>query len=92
MSRKYLLVCGVLAPFVYVGAVILGGLLRRDYSHSAHAISELIAAGAPNKLLLDMLFTFYDLLLAAFGAGLLLTAMASPEQHAKRSGTCYRHE
>jgi hypothetical protein len=28
MIRKYLLVCGVFAPLVYVGAVILGGLLR----------------------------------------------------------------
>jgi hypothetical membrane protein len=87
MSRKYLLVCGLLAPVVYTGAVILGGLLRPGYSHSAHAISELIAAGAPNKDVLNPLFTLYDLLLSAFGAGLLLTVMASPEQHGKRSGT-----
>ena len=62
MSRKYLLVCGVVAPLVYIGTVILGGLLRPGYSHVAQAISELMAAGAPNKLLLDTLFTLYDIL------------------------------
>jgi hypothetical membrane protein len=87
MSRKYLLVCGMLAPLVYVGAVILGGMLRPGYSHSAHAISELIAAGAPNSAVLNPLFTLYNFLLAAFGAGLLLTVKASPKQPGKRSGT-----
>jgi hypothetical membrane protein len=86
MSRKYLLVCGVLAPLVYVGAVIMGGLLRPGYSHVAHAISELIATGAPNTTLLNPLFTLYDLLLVAFGAGLLLTVMARSEQNGTRSG------
>jgi hypothetical membrane protein len=86
MSRKYLLVCGVLAPLVYVGAVILGGLLRPGYRHVAHAVSELIAAGAPNRLLLNPLFTLYDLLLAAFGAGLVLAVKVSPEQNGKRCG------
>jgi hypothetical membrane protein len=86
MMRKYLLLCGVLAPFIYVSAVILGGLLRPGYSHTTQAISELIAAGAPNTTLLIPLFTLYDLLLAAFGAGLLLTVMIRTEQHGKRSG------
>ena len=57
---------GCLPPLVYVGAVAIGGLLRPGYNHLAHAISELIAAGAPNKPLLNPLFTFYDILLAAF--------------------------
>src|SRR4051794_40781004 len=87
MSRKYLLACGMLAALIYVGTVILGGLLRPDYSHVAHAISELIAAGAPNTALLNPLFTLYDLLLAAFGAGLLLMIKASPEERGNRNGT-----
>jgi hypothetical membrane protein len=87
MSRRYLLICGLLAPLVYVGAVILGGLLRPGYSHVAHAISELIAAGAPNTTLLNPLFTLYDILLAAFGVGLLLTVRAHPEQRGMRSGS-----
>jgi len=87
MSRRYLLICGLLAPLVYVGAVILGGLLRPGYSHVAHAISELIAVGAPNTTLLNPLFTLYDILLAAFGVGLLLTVRAHPEQRGTRSGS-----
>jgi len=87
MRRSYLLLCGVLAPLVYVGAAILGGLLRPGYSHISHAISELIAAGAPNTTLLIPLFTLYDILLAGFGAGLLLAVMARPEQNGRRSGT-----
>jgi hypothetical protein len=87
MSRRYLLICGLLAPLVYVGAVILGGLLRPGYSHVAHTISELIAAGAPNTTLLNPLFTLYDILLAAFGVGLLLTVRAHPEQRGARSGS-----
>jgi hypothetical protein len=70
-----------------LGTVILGGLLRPGYSHVAHAISELIAAGTPNTALLTPLFTLYDLLLAAFGVGLLLTVKASEERQGVRSGT-----
>jgi hypothetical protein len=87
MSRRYLLICGLLGALIYVGAVILGGLLRPSYSHVAHAISELIAVGAPNKPLLNALFTLYDILLAAFGVGLLLTVMALPEQRGARGGS-----
>ena len=86
MSRRFLLGCGLLAPLVYVSTVILGGLLRLGYSHITHAISELIAAGAPNTTLLIPLFTLYDILLAAFGAGFLLNVLASPDARGRRSG------
>jgi hypothetical protein len=86
MRRSYLLVCGVLAPLVYVVAGILGGLLRPGYSQSVHAISELIARGAPNTSLLIPLFTLYDILLAAFGAGLLQTVNTYSEVRSRRSG------
>jgi hypothetical protein len=49
------------------------------------SISELIAVGAPHTSLLTPLFTLYDILLAAFGAGLLL-AVAHSEQPGTRSG------
>ena len=87
MRRKILLGCGLLAPPVYVGAVVIGGLLRPGYSHMAHAISELIAANAPNTALLVALFTLYDLLLAAFGVGLLLAVHACPATRSRRSGS-----
>jgi hypothetical protein len=66
---------------------MLGGLLRPGYSHISHAISELIAAGAPNTTLLIPLFTLYDILLAAFGAGLLLAVRAHSEKSGTRAGS-----
>jgi len=65
------MLCGVAAPLVYLVAVVLGGALRPDYSHLAQPVSDLIAVGAPNKRLLDALFTGYNLLTAALGVGLL---------------------
>ena len=69
--KKYLIFAGILAPIVYVTTVVIGGLLRPGYSHIAEAVSELVAAGAPNKPLLSSLFVLYNLLCAAFGVGVL---------------------
>jgi hypothetical membrane protein len=71
------MLCGVLAPVVYVATVILGGLLRPDYSQKAQAVSELIEAGAPNKDLLNPSFVLYNLLTGAFGLGLFMAVRAS---------------
>src|SRR5215217_5255982 len=70
--KKILMLCGVAATIIYVGTVILGGLLRPGYSHISIAISELVADGAPNRTLLSLLFLFYNLLLSLFGIGLFL--------------------
>lgn len=69
--KKLLILSGILAPIIYVGTVLLGGILRPGYSHLAEAISELVAAGAPNKPLLSSLFIVYNVLCSAFGIGLL---------------------
>jgi hypothetical protein len=74
-----LMLCGILAPIVYAAAVVLGGILRPGYSHISQFVSELIAAGAPNKSLLDPLFALYNLLTIAFGLGLVMTVRASSE-------------
>lgn len=66
MKRTYAL-SGILAPLFYVIAVIVGSLLRSDYSQVSQAISELIESGAPNKTLLDLLFIFYNALIIVFG-------------------------
>ena len=69
--KKLLILSGVLASILYVGTVILGGVLRPGYSHIAEAVSELVAAGAPNKPLLSSLFLVYNILCGAFGIGVL---------------------
>ncbi len=71
MKNKLLLGFGIIAPLVYIGTVIIGTWLRPDYSHATHAISELTVPGAPNKLLLDSLFSIYNLLLIGYAAGVL---------------------
>lgn len=71
MSKRIWLLGGVVAPIVYLIAVVLGGLIRPDYSHYSEAISELIASGAPNKALLDPLFVVYNLAALAFSFGVL---------------------
>ena len=70
--KKLLMLCGVSAAIIYIGTVILGGLLRPGYSHISMAISELVADGAPNRSLLSSLFVLYNALLTVFGIGLFI--------------------
>ena len=72
MRNKILFMCGMLAPVVYVGAVIVGGVRRPAYSHISQFASELIESGAPNKSLLNPMFALYNLLTIAFGLGLFV--------------------
>ena len=53
MMKKILMMCGLGAALIYTGTVILGGMIRPEYSHLKEAISELVADGAPNRLLLS---------------------------------------
>ena len=72
MRNKILMFSGILAPLAYALAVVVGGILRPGYSHITQYVSELIEAGAPNKAILDPLFTIYNTLTIAFGIGLFL--------------------
>ena len=76
--KKDLMLCGIAAAVLYVGTVILGGLLRPGYSHISMAISELVADGAPNRTLLSALFLLYNMLVSLFGVGLVLKANSQP--------------
>jgi len=87
MRHRLLMLCGILAPAVYVATVILGGILRLDYSQKAQAVSELIEAGAPNKWLLNPLFAIYNLLTGAFGLGLFMTVRASRQTERRLVGS-----
>lgn len=71
MKQRYLSMCGVVAPLLFVFTTILGGALRPGYSHLSDTISELFSPGSPNKLLLDSLHTVFALLLVCFGFGIL---------------------
>lgn len=70
MLRKILVICGLIAPVLYIATAIVGAACRPDdYSHIVNAISELISNGAPNKAILDIVFNIYNALLLAFAIG-----------------------
>ena len=67
MSKRWWLLGGVLAPLLYVTAVVVGGIITPGYSHMGNAVSDLMSAGAPNKGLMDPWFLAYNLLMIGFG-------------------------
>jgi hypothetical membrane protein len=79
MNQRFLSMCGVVAPVLFVFMTILGGAIRPGYSHISDTVSELFSPGSPNKLLLDTLFTIYALLLALFGIGVLQLVRGSKQ-------------
>jgi hypothetical membrane protein len=69
MKNKYLLICGIIASFLYIGADIFVSTQYPGYSYRDQAISELSAIGAPTKGLWTILLIVFDPLLVAFGLG-----------------------
>jgi len=66
-----LLVCGIISAYLYIATDIIGGLVYDGYSFVSQAISELSAVGAPSAPLVIPLLVVYNLLVLAFGVGVL---------------------
>ena len=62
-TRKFLLICGILASLLYLGTDTFAGMLYAGYNFKDQAISELLAIGAPTSWIVVTLFTLYDLFL-----------------------------
>src|SRR6185503_8638135 len=60
------IIAGILAPLVYLAAVILGGVLTPGYSHVAGPVGALIMTSAPAAFVLIPLFAIYNALLITF--------------------------
>lgn len=71
-------VCGIGAVAIYVGATVLGGMLDPAYSQVSRTVSELTAAGAPDRVLLAILYVGYNVLVAAFGYAIHRVAPQEP--------------
>lgn len=84
MNQRFLSLCGVIAPLLFVLMTFLGGALRPGYSHLSETISELFSPGSPNKPLLDALHTTYALLMTLFSIGVLQFVRSSGK--AERAG------
>ncbi len=69
-----LLACGIVSSLLYLFADLLGGLRYPGYSFTSQTISELVAAGAPTRGLVQPLLVAYDVLAVLFGVGVLWAA------------------
>ncbi len=69
MNQKTIVFCGLISPIIYLLATFIGGALRPGYSHIINTVSELMAPGSPNKLLMHVLFTLSAILSVIFGIG-----------------------
>jgi hypothetical membrane protein len=69
-----LLVCGILAAFVYIVTDVLGALRYPGYDFTSQGVSELMAVGAPTRNLVDSVFIVYGVLALAFAIGVLREA------------------
>jgi hypothetical protein len=73
-ARRVLLLCGILSALVYVAANVACSMAWKQYSSFSQTISELSAIDAPSRSVWIAFAIPYDLLLAAFGAGVWLSA------------------
>lgn len=72
--RRSLLICGILAPLLFVGSDIIAATRWEGYSYTAQSVSELRAIGAPTRSLLVPILFIYTLLELAFGVGVWISA------------------
>jgi len=77
MMRIVLLVCGLLIGPSYGLLYVLGGALRRGYSHLSNSVSELLSPGAPNRAGLAVIQGIYALLHVLFGLGVVASVRGS---------------
>lgn len=72
MPRKTLLACGVISSLLYIGTDLLAAARYPEYhDFFSQAISELTAVGAPTERAVEPLQILYDVLIIAFGVGVL---------------------
>ena len=74
MTRRLLLISGILSPILYAVSDFLAGLRWQGYSFRDQTISELGALGAPSRPLFAVLLLVVYALMVAFGLGVWRSA------------------
>jgi hypothetical protein len=74
MTRKILLICGIVSSLLYVATNVFVPMQWEGYSSASQTVSELSAIGAPTRPLWVPLGVAYTLLVAAFGWGVWASA------------------
>jgi hypothetical protein len=77
VTRRLLLVCGILSSLLYAGMNVFIPALWPDYSSAAQTVSELSAIGAPTRSIWVAFGLVYTLLVAAFGWGVLASGRSN---------------
>ena len=81
MSRKLLLVCGVLSSLLYIITDLLASAWYEGYSLIDQNYSELLATGAPTRPAMLLVSFAYNLLVATFAAGVWTAATPKRTAH-----------
>ncbi len=68
--QRFLAICGIIAPIIFIIIVMIASLLRPDYSHLINFVSELGAVGAPYAIIQRINFVLTGILIVAFTFGL----------------------
>ena len=68
--QKIYVICGMISPILYAMIWILGGILQPGYNHIRDDVSSLLAVGAPNKLLFDIMHITDVILMIIFSIAL----------------------
>jgi hypothetical protein len=65
-NQQLIALGGMIGPILYTLIWILGGILQPDYNHIRDDVSSLMAVGAPNKRLFDVMQLFNIILVIIF--------------------------
>jgi len=74
VTRKILLICGILSSLLYAAMNVFVPMQWPAYSSASQTVSELSAIGAPTRSLWIPFGILYTLLTAAFGWGVRMSA------------------
>jgi hypothetical protein len=72
--KKILLICGVLASVLYILGDIVASSIYPGYRYFDQMVSQLSAVGAPTRPLMLTLYPIFNILMAVFGIGVLVSA------------------
>jgi hypothetical membrane protein len=70
ISRKFLIICGIIAPLIFTLEIIIIGIFHPNYNHITQYISELGAINAPFAIFYNILLSISGILILIFSFGL----------------------
>jgi hypothetical protein len=71
-NQKIYAICGMLSPIIFNLIWIIAGFIQPGYNHIQNDVSSLMALGAPNKLLFDIMNIASFILEIIFFIGLIM--------------------